>query len=191
MAQAKAKSNSVVTTVWENTILSISVLGAGVVMFDRAKASDANRQAAENHGWVQRLCDRAAIGAPVRAAGTSEHDWLGQLAAHKQAKFAAIQELASYYESGDVAWKMTGTGERDAGLFFTALCEFRSKVSPEKLAAHVKSLDKDGLAALKAVPGIVDIMNRLRKERVAKVDTGAALGALDALSEEEGDELAE
>lgn len=191
MAQAKAKSNSVVTTVWENSILSISVLGAGTILFDMDKASTANRDAAEKHGWVQRLCDRAAIGAPTRAAGTGEQDWLGQLAAHKLAKFNAIQELASYYESGDVAWKMTGTGERDAGLFFTALCEFRSKVSPEKLAAHVKSLDKDGLAALKAVPGIVDIMNRLRKERVSKVDTGAALGALDALSEEEGDELAE
>lgn len=191
MAQAKAKSNSVVTTVWEGRILTISVLGAGSILFDVEKASPTNRNAAERHGWVQRLCDRAAIGAPTRAAGTSEHDWLAQLAAHKLAKFNAIQELATYYESGDVAWKMTGTGERDAGLFFTALCEFRAKVSPEKLAAHVKSLDKDGLAALKAIPGIVEIMNRLRKERVAKVDTREALEGLDALSEEETNESAE
>ena len=181
MAQAKAKSNSVVTTEWSGYVLQINVLGAGSILFDATKASQTNREQAERYGWLQRLCDRAAISAPVRVAGTEESKWLAQLEAHKQAKYAAIAELATYYESGDVPWKMTGTGERDAGLFFTALCEFRPKMTPEKLAAHVKSLDKDGLAALKAVEGIVDIMNRLRKERVAKVDTSSALAGLDAM----------
>ena len=186
MAQAKAKGNSVVTSAWEGNILTIAVLGSGTVLFDRTKASTENRDQAERHGWLQRIMDAAAIGAPTRAAGTSESAWLEQLKAHKAAKYEAVKELSEYYEAGEVAWKRIGGGAgADSGLFFTALCEFRPKSTPEKLAAHVKSLDKDGLAALKAVPEIVDIMNRLRKERLAKVDTSAALKGLAALDEVE------
>jgi hypothetical protein len=182
MAQAKAKGNSVVTSQWEGNVLSIAVLGSGTVLFDRTKASGDNRDQAERHGWLQRIMDAAAIAAPTRALGTTEENWLAQLAAHKAAKYEAVKELAEYYEAGEVAWKRIGGGAgADSGLFFTALCEFRPKSTSEKLAAHVKSLDKDGLAALKAVPEIVDIMNRLRKERLAKVDTTSALAGLEAL----------
>src|SRR5271166_3808229 len=75
MAQAKAKSNSVVTTEWSGDILTIEVLGAGAIMFDRTAASADNRDWAEKHGWTQRLSNRAAISAPTRKAGVSDSDW--------------------------------------------------------------------------------------------------------------------
>src|SRR5271166_3722911 len=99
MAQAKAKSNSVVTTDWGmvpggagSDILTITVLGAApdgsdrALMFDRTAASVANRDAAERHGWTQRLCDRAAKGRDSKT---------GQ-SASAALKYAAIEQIIQY-----------------------------------------------------------------------------------------------
>jgi len=191
MAQAKPKGNSVVTTVWTGWQLKIDVLGAGAILFNADQMSKDNRETAEKHGWVQRLCDRAAMQAPTRKALTTEAEWLGILAKHKMAKFSAIAELAQYYEGGDVPWKMTGTAEKDGGLLFTALCEFKPRLTEGQIAEHLKTRTPAQLTEIRAIPEIVDIMNRLRKERVAKVDTKSALGDLAALElVEEGTETA-
>lgn len=174
MAQAKAKSNSVVTTQWSGDILEIEVLGAGTLMFDRTLASAANREAAEKHGWTQRLCDRAAKGRDTKT---------GQ-AAPAAVKFGAIESLLKYYESGDVPWKMSG-GAQEGGLLFEALCEFRSDKTAEQIKKFLGSRTPKQLSELRASQDLMPIINRLRAERAGDVDTAEALGDLDAM---EGDE---
>lgn len=179
---AKAKGTSVVSTEWNGDILTISVLGIGSIMFDRMKASEENRAKAELHGWTQRICDKAAIPAPVRKAGTSDDEWAKILAGHKAAKHAAMREMAEFYETGTTDWKMDG-GERDAGLILDALCELRPKMTREQVAAFLKSRTKEQMAVVRAIPELIDVMTRLRKEKVAQIDTSAALAGLDDMGE--------
>lgn len=179
---AKAKSNSVVTTQWQGNVLEITVLGAGQILFDAEKASAANRQAAERHGWTQRLCDRAAKSAPTRQAGISEDQWKAQLAQHTQGKFEAIRELAEYYEKGDVSWRMSGgAGTGDGGLVFQALCELRPNLTRDQVAKFLESRDAKQMATIRQIPELIEIMNRLRMEKAKSVDLGDVLGELDGM----------
>jgi hypothetical protein len=180
MAQAKAKSNSVVTTQWDGNILAINVLGAGAVLFDRTKASADNRDAAERHGWTQRLCDRAAKAAPSRAIGTTDEQWAAIKKAHTLSKFTSIKVIAEYYESGDVAWKMSGGGS-EGGMLFEALCElYEGKKSVEQVREFLDSRTDEQLKVVRKVPALIEIMNRLRLERMGDSDAGDALAELDA-----------
>lgn len=186
MAQAKAKSNSVVTTEWSGDILTLTVLGAGAVMFDRTAASAANRDWAEKHGWTQRLSNLAAIAAPVRAKGLSEEQWLSQLAGHTAAKYERIAMGADYYEKGDVPWKMGATGAGAEGsLLFRALCELRTDKTEEQLRKFLDSRTTAQLAQLRKIKELVEIMNRLRSESAADVDVSEALSDLDMPSVDE------
>ena len=196
MTQAKAKSNSVVTTQWSEDILSITVLQGQLVggmptdataMFDRTKASEANRDQAEKHGWTQRLCDSMAKSAPSRAAGQSEAQWLETLAGFKRSKFQAVEDLIAYYESGEVNWKRAGGG-RDGTMLLDALCELRSDKSREQLTKFLESRTAEQLKVICKIPELIVIVNRLRVERMKPVDMGDALGDLDAMGEVTVDE---
>jgi hypothetical protein len=169
MAQAKAKSNSVVTTAWELGKLRIDVIGAGTVVFDPQAASEANRAAAERHGWTQRLCDRAAKGRDPKTGA----------AAPPSAKFLAIKELADYYMGGEVPWKMVGGS--DGGLLFEALCELKCDKTEDQIRKFLDSRSDDQLKELRKIPALVEIMNRLRVERMTPVDVEDALGDLDSM----------
>lgn len=185
MAQAKAKSNSVVTTVWTGMQLAITVLGVEKpVVFDQEKASADNRAAAERHGWTQRLCDRAAIGAPKREIGMSDAVWTQVKAQHVLAKWQAISELAEYYMGGDVAWKMTGGGGGDGGLLMTALCRLRPDRTVGQIAGFLESRTKEQLVAVRARRDVVEMMNAVRLERAGDVDASDALDELDAIDAE-------
>jgi hypothetical protein len=180
MAQAKAKSNSVVTTQWSGDILGITVLGAGQLLFDRTKASEANRDLAEKHGWTQRLCDRMAKGRDAKTG----------LSASPKLKFDAVAGIIAYYESGDVPWKMSGGGS-EGGMIFEALCEFYAgKKSAEQVRKFLDTRTDEQMKVVRKVPELIEIMNRLRLERAKTVDIGDALGDLDAMGDEgEGAEL--
>ena len=181
MAQSKAKSNSVVTTQWSGNILTIGVIGAGTIRFDRTKASVANRDQAERHGWTQRHCDKAAKG---RDPNTGK-------SASPQSKFEAILASVEHYESGNVDWRM-GAASHEGGLLFEALCEFRSDKSAQQIRDFLDTRDAKQLAKLRASKELMPIINRLRAERAGDVDTSEALSDLDAMDEEEeltGDEL--
>lgn len=192
MSQAKAKTNSVVTTVWAGDILSITVLGGQLVggkphdataMFDRTKASAANRDQAERHGWTQRTCDRMAKSAPVRAAGQTDEAWARTKADHVVSKFTALEQVIAYYESGDVPWKMSG-GSSEGGMLFEALCEmYDGKKTVEQVKRFLDSRDDRQVKLLRKVPELVEIMNRLRAERSGSVDAATALGELDAMDD--------
>jgi hypothetical protein len=190
MAQAKAKSNSVVTTQWDASVLTINVIKGqlvggqptdAAVMFDMEKASVGNRAAAERHGWTQRLCDRAAKGAPVRQPGMSEEQWKEQLGKHTRSKFDSIAALVAYYESGEVPWKMSGGGVAEGGLLYEALCEHRSDRTPEQIRQFLDSRTPQQLGVVRKIKEVVEIMNRLRIERLGDTDAGGALGDLDSM----------
>ena len=162
-------------------ILTITVLGAApdgsdrALMFDRTAASVANRDAAERHGWTQRLCDRAAKGRDPKT---------GQ-SASAALKYAAIEQIIQYYESGDVPWKMSGGGS-EGGMLFEALCEhYEGKKAVEQIRKFLDSRTDEQLKVVRKVPELVEIMNRLRVERMGSVDAGAALGDLDAMGVDE------
>jgi hypothetical protein len=189
MTQAKAKSNSVVTTEWSGDILSLSVLGAGTLMFDRTRCSAANRDRAEQHGWTQRLCDRMAKKAPVRVVGQADAAWEASKAAFTQAKYDSVKVIIEYYESGEVAWKMSGGGATEGGMLFEALCElYADKRSAEQIREFLDTRTDEQLKVVRKVPALVDIMNRLRAERAGQVDVEEALGDLDEMDEVTVDE---
>jgi hypothetical protein len=183
MANAKAKSNSTVTTVWNGWRLCIEVIGAGKVEFDAELTTEGLREQAERHGWTQRLCDRAAKGAVVRSAGMTDGQYEAAKAAVTQSKYNAIKDLADYYMSGDVQWRMAGGGSsNESGLLFEALCEFRADTrTPAQITDFLESRTKEQLATVRKIPGVVEIMNRLRMERAGTVDVDEALGDLDSI----------
>lgn len=176
MTQKTAKSNSVVTTEWSGDILSINVLGAGsagsdgqpmdaAIMFDRTRASEANREAAERHGWTQRLCDAAAKArnkATGRPASAAE-------------KFASIQELADYYEQGEVSWKRAGGGS-EGGLLLDALCEYKPEKTRDEWLGWLKGQSEAFKRTLANSTKVKPIIDRMRAERTGTVDTDDLLG---------------
>ena len=185
MAQSKPKSNSVVTTQWAGHVLTINVLGAGEIKFNALEASSANREAAEKHGWVQRLCDRAAKSAPKREVGMSDAAWAVVKLRHTQEKHDAIRELADYYMSGDVPWKMTGGGSSgDGGMLLTALCRLRPDRTVEQISGFIGSRTPEQLRAVKARKDVIEQMNKIRLERAGEQDTSGALDDLDSWEEE-------
>jgi len=194
MTQAKAKSNSVVTTRWDESscVLSINFLGAGTVEFDRSKASEANREQAEMHGWTQRLCDAAAKAAPVRAAGMSDHQWAAAKLAHTQERMAQVERLAKHYEGGDVPWRMAGTGQSsEGGLLLTALCRLKPNLTVAQVAKFLEERTAEQMKAVRARRDVVEMMNQVRLERAGTVDASGALDELDALEGDQGDEVDE
>jgi hypothetical protein len=177
--QTKAKVTSVMTTEWSGDLLTIEVLGVGALMFDRTLASPANRDQAEKHGWTQRLSDRAAKSAAVRKPGMTEEAWAEARLAVTKGKHAAVEALIAYYESGEVSWKMSGGGT-EGGMLLEALLElYEGKKTGDQIRAFLGSRTDEQLKTLRKVPGLVEIMNRLRAERAGEVDVEAALGELD------------
>lgn len=64
------------------------------IVFDTRKASDANRDYAALHGFKQRICDTAALGADATMAE----------------KFAEMAKLRDHYESGSAEWDLPRAG---------------------------------------------------------------------------------
>lgn len=78
--------------------------GLEPVMFDPAKASEANRDYAVLHGFAARLGDNAAI------AKSKDNNFTVTEAMRRD----AIIELATHYESGTEAWNVKASGPRAA-----------------------------------------------------------------------------
>lgn len=93
--QDKPKSNSVVTSKWDDAgqVLIIEVIGAGQVRFHPHKAHRNNRDYAEIHGWTQRLSNATAIAKEKNPTA--------------QMKFEAVARLRDHYESGAEDWDLT------------------------------------------------------------------------------------
>ena len=172
------KSNSIVRTEWEGGVLTVDVLGAGSFTFDKTLCSDAVRVYAEEHGFTQRIVDRAAKGRDPKTGKS----------ASPQEKFTAMKELADFYMLGGSEWSMTRSGSgREGGLFFEALCELRPDKTSEKIKAYIAKLTEENpkqLATLRGSKEIVAIMNRLRAERAEEVDVENELAGLDEMDDD-------
>ena len=174
MAQAKAKSNSVITSAWsqDGNVLTMTVLGAGALTFDRTQCSREVRDEAERNGWLQRLSDRAAL---------SRNTETGQPAS-PQEKYESIAELADWYLGGATQWRMSGggaTGPRDGGLLLEALCRYKPHLTREQCASWLKTQTPQQRSQLLNSKGIVPIANQIRAERAADVDTDGMLDGIE------------
>src|ERR1700676_1607898 len=202
MAQAKAKSNSVVTTVWSGDILTINVLGGqliggrpadAAVMFDRSKASDDNNDMANKHGWTQKHCDRAAIPAPIRGKGMTEEQWAKVLVEHRLQKYENIVKSVEYFEQGAVNWKMSGLGgSGDGGLLLTALFRLKPKLRVDQVAAFLESRTAEQMKTIRLRSDVVEMQNQIRLERAGPIDNDDSFAELEAMGEDSvDDEIAE
>jgi len=186
--QTKAKSNSVVTTqLLENGHLQITVLGAGKLDFDPAKAHEDCRKRAEVHGWIQRLSDRAA----------KPRDTETGRPATPQDKYDAIAELVAHYMSGTGDWSMSGQGGGGKSITIEAIARLRGvdyATAEEFVAKYASAKRKmpDGtemsfggdtkaaLAFLRDGKRVQEAIAAIRAERApkAKVDADEALEEL-------------
>lgn len=174
----KVKSNSVVTVQqMEGGIIAITVLGAGDLTFDPAKADAANKAHAEFHGWKQRLSDAAAISRdPETGKPASPAD-----------KLAAIRALVEHYESGSAEWSRIGQGGGGKSLTIEAIAELKGVeyAAAEAMVVNMAAVEYEGdtkkfLAFLRQGAAVSAKMEEMRKARMPapKVDADAALDEL-------------
>lgn len=181
MAQAKRKSNSVVThEVLESGAIKFDVVGAGSFVFDPAKASESNRIYAARHGWIQRLSDAAAI----------QRDEETGLPASPQDKLDRMIALRDHYESGADDWRITGTsGGGNRSLTVAAIARVKG-ISVDNAEEHVARYaaakfegdTKKCLAFFRTSARVMEAMAEIRKESMGKpsVDADEALEELSA-----------
>lgn len=178
--QAKAKKNSVVThAVMEDGRIQFTVLGAGEFTFDPSKAAEQHRRRAEQHGWIQRISDRAAIARDLET----------NLPATPAEKKARMAELAQHYESGSADWNLKGGGGGAGSITIEAIARIKS-VSYEVAEGFVEEYaekkfggdTKKCLAELRSGAKVQEAMAAIRKERTPapKADADGLLDELGA-----------
>jgi len=160
--QTKPKSNSVIThALGEDGVLTFNVIGAGTFPFDISKVSQANRDRAARHGFIQRLTDAAAIGRD-KATGAS---------APPSVKLAAMQRLAEFYMAGGDDWspaREAGGGPGLDGVILAAVAEATGKTLEEvrvmvaEGAGRKAITPKAYLAALGTAKLVAPIVARIR-----------------------------
>ena len=167
MANAKAKSNSIVTTNWdmEAGTITINVIGSGSIIFDLNAVHPDNVTTAAYHGFTQRLVDAAALSRdPVtgRPADPSE-------------KHRAIKQLADYYMSGASDWRVVRGAGEVGGLTLRAVAAVQG-VSVEVMSARLDELaEKRGTTrkALLAKLAASDAVRAKMEELRGPVDSAA------------------
>lgn len=180
MTDEKRKGNSVVTVTYtDDGKMQIDVLGAGSILFDKAKASRECRAHAEDHGWEQRLRDAAAI---------SRDDETGKPATPAD-KFARVQALADYYMTGATEWARVGHGGGGRSITIEAIARVKG-MEYEAVEAEVAEFakkkyagdTKKALAFLREGKRVMEAIAAIRAERqtAPKVDADAALDDLKA-----------
>lgn len=177
---AKAKSNSVITTQVDGNVIIFKVKDTGEAMLDVTKISPQVSQRAMLHGLIQRVSDRAAIS---RNAETG-------LPASPVDKLSAMRGLCEFYETGTEQWAMERSGgvggpSNDTLLLVKALRELYPSRTEEQLSEWLKKRSKADKAALMASESIKPIVERLRAEQGAGVDAEGLLNELSGMDEGE------
>ncbi len=169
--QTKPKSNSVVThRRLDDGRLEFTIVGAGKFEFDPARASQANRERAMIHGWLQRITDAAAIPRDKETGASATPD----------AKMARMKALAEFYEGGGVEWNMKA-GPRvvvakgpDVGKIIMAM--IRAGLVPDvdtangrlTALAEKRGITREAAAELfERTPQIIDALAAMAKEVVS------------------------
>lgn len=161
-----ARKNAIVSiTRNDKGLLVFAVADTGEFNLNPADLSDEVRNRAMLHGLIQKISDAAAMG-----KGATPSD-----------KFAAMKSVADRLTDGEWS-KRTGDGTGNvAGIIFRAFREFvetkakaAKKPVPDEAAirAVYGAKDRAGQLALRTVPEIAEIIDRMKAEKGA---TGAAV----------------
>ena len=179
--QRKAKANSVVTSATRPGFVDITVLGAGVVTLTKSKVHQDNRDHAEDHGWIQRLSDGAALGA----------------GATPQAKFDRISSIRDHYESGSPNWNLKASSTGQLEIIAKAIMRGMNK-TPEQakqlLQATMakKNCDlKGALTIWEEADVVAQAISDIRAERAQAIAAKAKMSAVDMEAEMMGGEVTE
>lgn len=170
-----ARKNAVVSvSLNDQNAIVFTVEGEGTVTISPEVLSDEIRNRAMIHGIVQKVSDAAAMG-----KGATPGD-----------KFAAMQAVAARLLEGDWS-KRNGDGAGPVqGLIFRAFREFvetkaKAAKKPIPAEADIRAVydakDRKGQLALRNVPEIADIIERMKAEKGASgqsVDVDSLLGDL-------------
>jgi hypothetical protein len=171
--QTKPKSNSLVTHAFnaQAGTLTFNVLNAGSLTLDLSAISQANRDRAMVHGFVQRIVDAAAIS---RNTDTG-------LPASPSEKLAAMERVVAHYASGTEDWNLRkASSERETGaLLIAALMELYPNAGREKIAARVKGWSPAERKATALSPKVKAIMDRMQAAAVANIDAEELLDGID------------
>lgn len=175
-----AKKNALISSVYDDSTLVVTVNGAGEITVNLAALSDDIRHRAMVHGLTQKISDAAAISKALLPTDETEA---------AQTKFAAMEAVANRIIEGD--WKKAaGEGAGPvAGLIFRAFAEYVADVAKakkataptaEKIRAVYDAKTRADQLALRNVPAIATIIDRMKSERgpVVAVDTDSLLGEL-------------
>ena len=181
--QLKPKSNSVITTVWDQDTgtIKFTVLGVGDLVVDLTKLHEDVKVDALYHGVTQRVSDRAAM----------SRDTVTGKPASPQAKFDSMQEYVTHLESGSPDWKMSGGGfggENSITLRAIAKVKGYDYATAEKFVALFAAKQFEGdtkkcLAYLRTGATVQEAILELRKAAMP----AAAIDADKALTEEFGE----
>ena len=172
---------SIISTAFDSGVISFVVEGAGSFTVDLTALSDDLRQRALIHGIVQKVSDGAAIPKADLPSDPSE------IAA---VKFEAMQSIADRLIAGEWS-KRTGDGAGPvAGIIYRAFEEWamarakaaKKTLTPAECRAVYDAKDRAGQLALRNVPEIGAIIERMKAEKgnasTRQVDTDGLLGEL-------------
>ncbi len=159
-----------VTTDVFTTTLTLNFSNGKELVIDTTKLSPEILLQATMHGLKQKLVDAAAIGRDMVTGKT----------ATIEDKFNAVHAVYTRITAADGTWNANreGVEKTQGGMFVRAMMELTKK-DKATIDAQIATLSKEQIAALKKNPRIVDIMQRLEREKLAASDTSDAL--LDSL----------
>jgi hypothetical protein len=176
-----ARKNALIAVSNDNGVLSFTVGNAGSFTIDTNALGEDIQLRARLHGIVQKVSDAAAI-AKSELTGDADADAL--------TKFNAMQSVADRLMNGEWS-KRTGDGSGPvSGVIFRAFAEWvgdmsaKKKVAaptPEKMREVYDAKTRAEQLALRNVPAIAKIIERIKSERgsnATEVDTGELLGEL-------------
>lgn len=156
----------------EDGRISISVIGAGSITFDPAKAHPANTAYAAFHGWKQRFVDAAAMSRDTETGKP----------ASPQEKYEAIEALVEHYESGTEKWTRQAEAGPRGGYLFEALCRvYGHKKAPTEIREWLNGLNEKQQAALREDDSIAPVIAAIKAEKrkdQPQVDTKSLLAGL-------------
>lgn len=176
------RKNSLINVVRaENGTLTFTVGEAGSFDVNPAILADEIRERAMLHGIVQKISDAAAI---------SKADLSGNPETDAKTKLEAMSAVAARLAEGEWS-KRSGDGSGPVqGVIYRAFEEFalakakkaKKELTPEQVRAVYDAKSRADQLALRTVPEIAAIIERLKSERGAKaakaIDTDALLNDL-------------
>lgn len=175
-----ARKNSIISSSFDNGMVSITVEGFNPLTVILAELPDAIRERAAAHGLIQKISDAAAI----------KRDELPDDPAKAAAmKYDAMQEVFTRIISGDWNAKRGDGNGQPSGLIFRALLEYtnatrkaakKPPVEEATLREYYDGKTRAEQLAFRNVPAIAAIIERMKSERggVSKVDASALIDDL-------------